>query len=311
MTFAVVVVHYNTFFFLLQGVFEICTQEQKCPLIIIITVKTSVCTCLFAKNISQNRLQNPPKYRPLLLLARRGDIILYKGGEGVANTFRVRGGKTAMGIFGRHAFNYCGVNMEFNRKLQELRKQRGLTQEELARELFVSRTAVSKWESGRGYPGIESLKQIAGFFSLTVDELLSPTEVLELAAKDGEQKRKHLCDLVVGLLDVCMSLLLFLPLFAENSPSGVLSVSLSALSGAQIYLKALYYDAIISGAVMGVIMLALQNCQARLWLRGKMKISLVLGVWAVVLFTVTRQVYAAVFAFVLFIFKVLAIVKYS
>ena len=51
--------------------------------------------------------------------------------------------------------------MEFNEKLQELRKQRGLTQEELAEFLFVSRTAVSKWESGRGYPSIDSLKEIS------------------------------------------------------------------------------------------------------------------------------------------------------
>ena len=49
--------------------------------------------------------------------------------------------------------------MEFNEKLQELRKGKGLTQEELAQAIFVSRTAVSKWESGRGYPNIDSLKE--------------------------------------------------------------------------------------------------------------------------------------------------------
>lgn len=54
--------------------------------------------------------------------------------------------------------------MEFHEKLQELRKQNEMTQEELAKVLYVSRTAISKWESGRGYPNIESLKAIAGFF---------------------------------------------------------------------------------------------------------------------------------------------------
>ena len=56
-----------------------------------------------------------------------------------------------------------GSVMEFNEKLKELRSSRGLTQEELAEALFVSRTAVSKWESGRGYPSIDSLKEISTF----------------------------------------------------------------------------------------------------------------------------------------------------
>ena len=53
--------------------------------------------------------------------------------------------------------------MEFNEKLQELRKNKNLTQEQLAEMLFVSRTAISKWESGRGYPSIDSLKEISNF----------------------------------------------------------------------------------------------------------------------------------------------------
>ena len=78
--------------------------------------------------------------------------------------------------------------MEFHEKLQQLRRQKGLTQEQLAEHLFVSRAAVSKWESGRGYPNIDSLKAIAKFYSITIDELLSGEEILTLAEADRKEK---------------------------------------------------------------------------------------------------------------------------
>ena len=82
--------------------------------------------------------------------------------------------------------------MEFHEKLQELRKQKNLTQEELSEILFVSRTAISKWESGRGYPSIDSLKAIAEFFGVTIDELLSNGELICIAEKDSHQKTQHI-----------------------------------------------------------------------------------------------------------------------
>ena len=51
--------------------------------------------------------------------------------------------------------------MEFGEKIQKLRNRNKWTQEHLAEKLYVSRTAVSKWESGKGYPNIDSLKEIA------------------------------------------------------------------------------------------------------------------------------------------------------
>ena len=78
--------------------------------------------------------------------------------------------------------------MNFSKKLQDLRKQKGLTQEALANRLYVSRTAVSKWESGRGYPNLETLKDIAKVFLVTIDDLLSGDEVLEIAENDVKNK---------------------------------------------------------------------------------------------------------------------------
>ena len=199
--------------------------------------------------------------------------------------------------------------MEFNEKLQELRKRNGLTQEELSEKLYVSRTAISKWESGRGYPNIESLKAIAKFFSVTVDELLSTDEVLTIAEEDSKRKEKHFRDLIYGLLDLCIAMLLFLPFFAEKADGIIQSVSLIALDGVQPYLKTAYLAVVISMSVMGVLTLALQNCQAAAWIKSKTMISLILGAIAVLVFMISSQPYAAVFAFVLLVIKTLLLVK--
>ena len=89
--------------------------------------------------------------------------------------------------------------MEFHEKLQELRKSRGLTQEELAEELYVSRTAISKWESGRGYPSIDSLKEISNYFSITIDELLSTDKLLSIAEKENRANLRGMCDLLFAI----------------------------------------------------------------------------------------------------------------
>lgn len=199
--------------------------------------------------------------------------------------------------------------MEFNEKLQELRKQKGLTQEELAGYLFVSRTAVSKWESGRGYPNIESLKAIAAFFSVTVDELLSSEEILTAAQEDKKQTEKRFLCTVFGLLDMCASLFFFLPLFATRAEGHILEVSLAVLGGVPPYLKALYFSAVIATVIMGVLELALQSCTARIWVRTREKLSIALGACAVLLFVAGLQPYAAVFAFSLLAVKAFMLIK--
>ena len=151
--------------------------------------------------------------------------------------------------------------MEFNEKMQELRKRKGLTQEELAEALFVSRTAISKWESGRGYPNIDSLKAIAKYFGVTIDELLSGDELLTLAQEDTREKEQHTLDLVFGLLDVSMVLLLFLPLFGQRADGAVRAVPLPALGGIRTYLLAAYWLVTAGTTALGVITLALQNCR--------------------------------------------------
>lgn len=75
--------------------------------------------------------------------------------------------------------------MEFSEKIQELRNKNKLTQEQFAEKLYVSRTAVSKWESGKDYPSIDSLKYISKTFNISIDELLSIEEIIDIAKKEN------------------------------------------------------------------------------------------------------------------------------
>lgn len=62
--------------------------------------------------------------------------------------------------------------MEFNNRLYHLRKQKGLSQEELANRLNVSRQTVSKWEIGDSTPDMEKLAAISDLFEISLDELV-------------------------------------------------------------------------------------------------------------------------------------------
>ena len=144
---------------------------------------------------------------------------------------------------------------------------------------------------------------------MTIDELLSTDEVLTIAEEDGKQKEKHFRDLIYGLLDICMALLLFLPFFAEHADGIIQSVSLIALDGVQTYLKITYLVVVIAMTVMGILTLALQNCQASVWVKNKTMVSPILGAILVLLLMISSQPYAAVFAFVLLTIKALMLIK--
>jgi len=199
--------------------------------------------------------------------------------------------------------------MEFKTKLQELRKHKGLTQDELAVKLYVSRAAISKWESGRGYPSIDSLKAISDFFSVSLDELLSGEEVLEIAENTSKINGKYIQDIVFGLLDICVTLLFFLPFFAHRTENFVQEVSLLQLLDISLYLKIIFWVILISTVISGVLTLALQNCQARIWTNSKHRLSLGLSILCVILFTICLQPYAAIISFTFLIIKAIISLK--
>ena len=84
------------------------------------------------------------------------------------------------------------AGMNFSEKLQVLRRSKGFTQEKLANELYVSRQAVAKWESGIVYPDIANLIQISNLMHVTIDYLVRDQECsvtpVKSNAEDIEEK---------------------------------------------------------------------------------------------------------------------------
>ena len=199
--------------------------------------------------------------------------------------------------------------MEFHEKLQQLRKQRGLTQEQLAEQLYVSRTAVSKWESGRGYPNLESLKALSKLFSVSIDELLSNAELIELAETENRQNLCRVSALVFGALDLISAAFLFMPLFGQQDGSLIRSVTLLSYTGVSAPLRAVYIGALAVTALLGLWELLAARKEREEDLRRCKPVSLALCAAVILLFALSRQPYLTAFLFLFFLVKVLLLLR--
>lgn len=193
--------------------------------------------------------------------------------------------------------------MEFNEKLQELRKKNGLTQEELAEALYVSRTAISKWESGRGYPSIDSLKDISKFFSVSIDDLLSGEKLLSLAEKENKSNIRNICDLLFGLVDLCSFILIILPLYPNTIDGFVYSVNLLNYTQTTELNKTICWVLFVSLVGVGVIKVILTKFKSEKYGKLSMEVSIAISILTVLFLAITREVYAVVVVFLLLIIK--------
>lgn len=96
--------------------------------------------------------------------------------------------------------------MTLGERIQSLRKQAGLTQEQLADKLYVSRQAITKWESDGGTPDVNNLKAIATLFNVSVDELLDENsktqfsiikEVIDLSQYEKEYALQTIYNVII------------------------------------------------------------------------------------------------------------------
>ena len=200
------------------------------------------------------------------------------------------------------------IGMEFNEKLQELRKSKGLTQEELAEKLFVSRTAISKWESGRGYPSLDSLKEIARFFSVTIDDLICSDEMISVAENEKREFADKYVSLICNVMDILPVILLFIPAFGNGSGSSE-TVSLFGLSGITPWVKTVFVVIIGITILNGICGAIIANFNKPVWNRHRLVTGVILSTLSVTVFIVTRQPYAGIVCFAFLVIKGFLIAK--
>ncbi len=107
--------------------------------------------------------------------------------------------------------------MKFNERLKALRKEHNLTQVELAKRLYVSRSLVARWEYGDIYPTIANLNKISDFFNIPMSDILSEDEKTEIIVRQAnlEKKIKNGLRITMNFVNFALSLLIlsiFFPL---------------------------------------------------------------------------------------------------
>ncbi len=89
--------------------------------------------------------------------------------------------------------------MTFGEKIKKLRNDNNLTQEQLAEKLFVTRTAVSKWETDRGLPSIDTLQEIAKLFGVSLDSLISDDDIESKRLADKKRAQRFYITAIIFL----------------------------------------------------------------------------------------------------------------
>ena len=198
--------------------------------------------------------------------------------------------------------------MEFNEKIQELRKAKSLTQEELAEALFVSRTAISKWESGRGYPNLDSLKEISKFFSVSIDDLICSEEIISAAEDEKKECIDKYISLICSALDILPVLLLFMPVFGNGTDSPA-SVSLYGITGISAWIRTVFVFLIGVTVLNGICGVIISRFNRPVWNRHRIVTGMVLSIAGAAVFILTRQPYAGIICLAVLVMKGLMIGK--
>lgn len=146
-------------------------------------------------------------------------------------------------------------------------------------------------------------------FSVSIDDLLSGKELLTLAEKENRSNINTIYGLIFGILDMITAVFFILPLFGQEDKDYIRMVTLFSNTTISAPIKTIYYVLLISLTVFGAVELFIQN------LKDEKKInlcntgSILLHALTITFFAMSQQPYVTVFLFMLFMVKVVLLIK--
>ena len=158
-------------------------------------------------------------------------------------------------------------------------------------------------QEGRGYPNIESLKEIAHYFSITIDELLSGEKLLSIAEKENKSNIRNVCDWSLGIIDIFYVILLFLPLYPNTVDGYIYSVNLFMYDEITIFNQWIYWSMFITLILLGFIKILITKFKINKYQKVVTATSVIINILTVFIMTICREVYGVIVTFMLLIIK--------
>lgn len=157
--------------------------------------------------------------------------------------------------------------------------------------------------AGRGYPSIDSLKEISKFFSVTIDELLSGEKIISIAEKENKEGIRKMCNWLFGITDVMAVMLILLPLYPNPVDGYIYSVNLFDYMEISSSGKVIYWAVFLAFILLGIVKIVLTQFQVYKGQKIVTGCSLGLSILTVLFLAMAREPYAVVVSFMLLIAK--------
>lgn len=193
------------------------------------------------------------------------------------------------------------VRPVFNEKLKELRIKKGLTQEELAKEIHVSRSAICKWEMGNGIPSEPNIEGLCDFFNVSEEYLLDRIDLKNYIYKTDNLRKKVIiisfCGMIIPIFLIIFSFVgIFKQLYTNpNATSHILLYiplkSIFYFLDAGIILPIILYSATITISFINIIQLVKEE-----GLLKKLVISNISLIFVSIIFYISSFIIATILA---------------